>query len=216
VGRRPDRRQGQPVLRRHPGGAQHPLCSPAASTQRSPRRPGHRRAGRQDRPLPAHQGRSVTWDQGIEMVNHPRFTHDTGVPSTSPSRSPWQGGSNQNTNGLQRQCLPKAPICNCTPSATWTPSPKPSTTASTTLGWTTPSEAFTAVVCDHRLKPPSPGGQFSAVVDKPGQVADRSLPPYHNGHRADIDDEHPTGCSRTPTGKETRENSAVPPGCKTR
>jgi transposase, IS30 family len=49
-------------------------------------------------PLPAMLRRSVTWDQGIEMVNHTRFTRETGVPVYfAEARSPWQRGSNENT-----------------------------------------------------------------------------------------------------------------------
>jgi transposase, IS30 family len=99
-------------------------------------------------PLPAHLCRSVTWDQDIEMVNHTRFTRDTRVPVYfAEARSPWQRGSNENTNGLLRQYLPKgtdlrlhserdldaiAQALNDRPRQT--------------LGWKTPSEAFTAVV----------------------------------------------------------------------
>jgi IS30 family transposase len=98
--------------------------------------------------LPTELCRSVTWDQGIEMVNHTRFTYDTGVPAYfAEARSPWQRGSNENTNGLLRQYLPKgtdlrlhsesdldaiAQALNDRPRHT--------------LGWKTPYEALNTVV----------------------------------------------------------------------
>jgi len=63
---------------------------------------------KQARKLPSEMYKSLTWDRGKELADHQRFTlaTDINVFFCDP-RSPWQRGSNENTNGLLRQYFPK-------------------------------------------------------------------------------------------------------------
>jgi IS30 family transposase len=58
--------------------------------------------------LPRELYKSLTWDRGKEMADHQRFSLDTHIKVYfCDPQSPWQRGSNENTNGLLRQYFPK-------------------------------------------------------------------------------------------------------------
>lgn len=58
--------------------------------------------------MPAALKGSLTWDQGVEIAKHAEFTKETKMPVFFCERSsPWQRGTNENTNGLLRQYFPK-------------------------------------------------------------------------------------------------------------
>lgn len=98
--------------------------------------------------LPADLAKSVTWDQGSEMARHVSFTLATNIPVYfCDPHSPWQRGSNENTNGLLRQYMPKG-----TDLSLLSPEDLRAIEASLngrprmTLGYMTPAEKYAEVV----------------------------------------------------------------------
>ena len=97
--------------------------------------------------LPDQAMRTLTWDQGREMARHQRLTHDTGVDVFfAHPHSPWERGTNENTNRLIRRYLPKGtPITSHQPYLDAI-AYEPGNCPRATLGYRTPTEAFNELI----------------------------------------------------------------------
>ena len=105
--------------------------------------------------LPDQLLRTLTWDRGTEMANHAQISAATGLAIYfCDPHSPWQRGSNENTNGLLRQYFPKG-----TDLSFWGPGYLDMVAAELnnrprqTLSWRTPAEALDKLLSEHDNKP---------------------------------------------------------------
>lgn len=98
--------------------------------------------------LPASLRRTLTWDQGSEMAEHARFTVETGVAIYfCDPNSPWQRGTNENTNGLLRDYFPKgASLRNVRQRRLDKVADELNQRPRQTLGWRTPAEALAQLI----------------------------------------------------------------------
>ena len=120
---------------------------------------GHDAAAVRDQMIPAIQSlpamlrRSMTWDQGKEMTLHAQITAATDMPIYfCDPHSPWQRGSNENTNGLLRQYFPKGTsLARHTHADLQAIALELNDRPRETLGWRSPAQALTQLLSDPQL-----------------------------------------------------------------
>jgi IS30 family transposase len=104
--------------------------------------------------LPTWFARTLTWDNGKEMARHARVTAQTGVQVYfADPYSPWQRGSNENTNGLLREYLPKGTdLSAVTPEQLQAIEDELNDRPRKRLGYHTPAEALAKLIQDEEIR----------------------------------------------------------------
>lgn len=103
--------------------------------------------------LPAWLRKSLTWDQGVEMASHEDLTKANGIKVYfCEPRSPWQRGTNENTNGLLRQYFPKfTDLSIYTPADLRSVEHELNNRPRKVLEWRTPNEVLATIATTHRV-----------------------------------------------------------------
>jgi transposase, IS30 family len=108
------------------------------------------------RDLPAHLRKSLTWDQGTEMARHAALTLDADLPVYfAHAHSPWERGTNENTNGLIREYLPKGTEIPGDLEYLWMVADSLNDRPRAILGFRKPSEVFTELMLQEAEIPPA-------------------------------------------------------------
>jgi IS30 family transposase len=108
------------------------------------------------RDLPAHLRKSLTWDQGTEMARHAALTLAADLPVYfAHAHSPWERGTNENTNGLVREYLPKGTEIPGDIDYLWAVADSLNDRPRAILGFRKPSEVFTELMLQETEIPPA-------------------------------------------------------------
>ena len=106
--------------------------------------------------LPAHLRKSLTWDQGTEMARHAALTVAADLPVYfAHAHSPWERGTNENTNGLVREYFPKGTEITGDTEYLWAVADSLNDRPRAILGFRKPSEVFAELMLQESEMPPA-------------------------------------------------------------